>query len=77
MEVTPLFFLECVYLILFYPSFAFDIWYVVCARARVCVCVCVCGVISGLTYSNFFLYVCECVSLDFLCVHGSVVWNRY
>ena len=43
MEVTPLFFLECVYLSLFYPSFAFDIWYVLffSVRARACVCVCV------------------------------------
>ena len=54
-------FLECVYFSLLYPSFAFDIWYVVCG------CV---GVVSDFSYWyffsvyawmwNFFLYVCLC-----------------
>ena len=55
-------FLECVSLSLFYPSFAFDIGYVVC----VCVCI---GVVSDFTYSYFFsMYVWMCV-LRFFCIY--------
>ena len=73
MEVTLLFFLECVSLSLLYPSRAFDIWFVVCvcmcvcvvcvcvcvrAHACVCVCVCVCVCWSGFGFHSLFLCVC-------------------
>ena len=70
MEVTPLFFFESVYICLLYPSFAFDILYIFP--------LCVWGVLewfSILLTLIFFLCVCECVSWDFLCVSGSVVWS--
>ena len=70
----PLFFLECVYLSLLYPSFIFDMFLSLC----VCVCVCVCvGVVLDFTNSYFSsVCVCECGSWTFfVCMCGSVVWN--
>ena len=91
MVITPLFFLECVSFSLLYPSFVFEIWYVVCVcvcmSVCVCVCVCVCvyvcvclyvcvKVVSDFTYSYFFLCECEYVSRYLcVCVCGSVVRN--
>ena len=62
----PSLFLECDSLSLLYPSFTFDIWYVVC----VCVSVSV-RVVSDFTYSDFFS-VCECVNWDFIYIRGSL-----
>ena len=55
----PLFFLECVYLSLLYPSLIFDMF-------LLCVCVCV----SEWFWISllFFLCVCVCVSWRFFCV---------
>ena len=62
MNVVPFFFLECVSLSLLYPSFAFDISYVVC----VCVCVCV---LEWFQISLIVIFsVCECVLRFILCV---------
>ena len=80
MKVALLFFLECVSLSPLYPSFAFDIWYIVC------VCVCWGGfgfhlqlfflcVLEGFWISHIviFLRVCvnECFEI-FLCIYMSV-----
>ena len=52
-EWFSMFLLECVYLSLHYPLFAFDIWYVfrdVCVCVRVCVRECV-----NVCLKNFFV----------------------
>ena len=82
-KVTPLFFLECVYLCLLYPSFAFDIWFVVSFCVCVYVCVCVCararvGVVSDFTHSNFSsvcvcVWVWMCVLRFFLCLVRNIL----
>ena len=67
----PLFFFECVYLSLLYPSLIFDMFLSLC----VCVCVCMPGVVLDFT-DNYFSSVCVCVCVcvclgDFSCVY---VW---
>ena len=65
----PLFFLDCVYLSLLYPSLIFDVFLSLC----VCVCVCVCW--SGFSISLtviFSLNVREWVSWRFFCVY---IWE--
>ena len=61
----PLFFFECVYLSLLYPSLIFDIF------SSLCICVCI-GVVLDFT-NSYFSSVCECASWGFfsVCMHGS------
>ena len=68
MEVTPLFFLECIYISLLYLSFAFDFLYVfwLCVCVYVWEYVCV-GVVSDFT-DSYFLCVRECMSWDLFVV---------
>ena len=67
----PLFFLECVYLSLLYPSLIFDMFLLLLLLLCVCVCVCI-GVVLGFTNSYFSSM---CVLGIFLCMCGSVVLN--
>ena len=76
MEVTPPFFLKWVYLGLLYPSFAFDIWYIVCVCVCMCVCVCVCVCVCWSDYRFHLVIFSVNVCLEiFFCVCGSVIWN--
>ena len=70
MEVTLLFFLECVYLSLLYASLVFDICYVFVA-VFVCVCVCVC---VSMCWSGFEFHL-ELFFCERMC--GWVSWDLY
>ena len=70
MKAGPSFFLECISLGLLYPSFNFDIWYVVCVCGCVCVCVWVSWSGFGFHLQLFFLVVCVNVCFEiFLCIY--------
>ena len=74
MELSPLFFFECVCLYLLYPSLVFGIWYVL----LLCVCIAIVWISLTVIFLCVCVCVCECV-LRYLCVCmcGSVVWNLH
>ena len=69
----PLFFLDCVYLSLLYPSLIFDVF-------LSCVCVCVCVLEWFFYFPNSYLFSqCALVSVleIFLCVYMGVWFEIY